>query len=90
MPVILSAGLVKGHPNPRAVDLLEFLFSDSIQANLNRSSTLNPLYLRSVLPPFSAPAGGISLPAPGALTIDYNWSNWSALEKVLPNYVIVG
>jgi len=24
------------------------------------------------------------------MTIEYNWSNWSALEKALPKYVIGG
>jgi len=83
-PVIFSAGLVKGHPNPLASDFIDFLFRDTVQANLSR------YYFRSVLPNSTAPAGGIPLPAPGAMTIDYNWSNWSALEKALPKYVIGG
>src|SRR2546428_657196 len=83
-PVIFSAGLVKGHPNPLASDFIVFLFRDTVQANLSR------YYFRSVLPNSTAPAGGIPLPAPGAMTIDYNWSNWRALEKALPKYVIGG
>src|SRR5256712_10263661 len=70
-PVIFSAGLVKGHPNPLASDFIDFLFRDTVQANLSR------YYFRSVLPNSTAPAGGMPLPAPGAMTIDYNWSNWS-------------
>lgn len=83
-PVIFSVGLVKGHPNPLASDLIEFLFRDAVQGKLSQ------YYFRSVLPNSTAPAGGISLPAPGATTIDYNWSNWSGLEAALPKYVIGG
>ena len=83
-PVLFSVGLVKGHPNPFASDLIEFLFRDTVQSNLGR------YYFRSVLPNSTAPAGGIPLPAPGAVTIDYNWSKWNGLEAALPKYVIGG
>jgi ABC-type Fe3+ transport system substrate-binding protein len=83
-PVIFSVGLVTGHPNPLASNLIEFLFSDTVQANLCAA------YLRSVLASCPGPNGGISLPAPGAVALNYNWSNWSELEQVLPSYVIGG
>ncbi len=83
-PVIFSAGLVKGHQNSRALDFINFLFRDEIQSSVSR------FYFRSVLPGFSDPPGGISIPAPGAVTLNYDWSQWRTLESALPKYVIGG
>jgi len=83
-PVVFSAGLVKGHPNPRALDFINFLFRDEIQSNISR------FYFRSVLPGFPDPAGGIPLPAPGMVVLNYDWSRWSSLESALPKYVVGG
>jgi len=83
-PVIFSAGLVKGHPNPRALDFINFLFRDEIQSNISR------FYFRAVLPGFPDPSGGIALPAPGAVILNYNWSQWSTLQSALPKYVVGG
>src|SRR3989449_7664874 len=85
-PVICSAALGKGHPNPRALDFINFLFRPEIQSNVNMS----PFYFRSVLPPYSDPIGGTPLPAPGAVTLNYDWSQWATLESALPKYVIGG
>ena len=85
-PVIFSAALVKGHPNPRALDFINFLFRPEIQSNVNMS----PFYFRSVLPPYSDPIGGTPLPATGAVTLNYDWSQWATLESALPKYVIGG
>jgi len=83
-PVVFSAGVVKGHPNPRALDFINFLFRDEIQSNISR------FYFRAVLPGFPDPAGGITLPAPGMVVLNYDWSRWSSLESALPKYVVGG
>jgi hypothetical protein len=83
-PVILSAGLVSGHRNPRSQDFIEFLFRDDVQGNMSRFS------FRSVLPGFSDPSGGIPLPAPGAVNLTYDWSQWPSLEANLTKYVVGG
>src|SRR2546426_11140679 len=73
-----------GHPNPRALDFINFLFRDEIQSNISR------FYFRAVLPGFPDPAGGITLPAPGMVVLNYDWSRWSSLESALPKYVVGG
>lgn len=83
-PVVFSASLVKGHPNPRALDFINFLFRDEIQSNISR------FYFRAVLPGFPDPTGGIPLPAPGVVNLSYDWSQWSTLESALPKYVVGG
>ncbi len=83
-PVVFSAGLVKGHPNPSALDFIDFLFRDEIQ------SKVSVFYFRAVIPGFSDPAGGIPLPSPGVINLNYDWSQWSTLESALPKYVVGG
>ena len=83
-PVILSAGLVYGHQNPRSQEFIEFLFSDDVQGNMSRFS------FRSAVPGFSDPSGGISLPAPGAANVTYDWSQWPSLEANLTKYIVGG
>src|SRR2546428_5584076 len=51
---------------------------------------MSPFYFRSVLPPHSDPIGGTPLPAHGAVTHNYDWSQWATLESALPKYVIGG
>ena len=84
VPVIFSAGLVKGHSNPRALDFINFLFRDEVQSNISR------FYFRAVLPGFPDPAGGIPLPAPGVVILNYDWSQWPILESNLAKYVVGG
>jgi ABC-type molybdate transport system substrate-binding protein len=84
VPVIFSAGLVKGHPNPRALDFIDLLFRDEIQSNISR------FYFRAVLPGFPDPAGGIPLPAPGSVVLNYDWSQWQTLESNLTKYLVGG
>ena len=84
IPVVFSAALVNGHPNPRALDFIDFLFRTELQSNLSR------FYFRAVLPGFPDPVGGIPLPAPGAIDLNYDWSQWSTLESALPKYVVGG
>ncbi len=83
-PVVFSVGLVNGHPNPRALDFINFLFRDEVQSNISR------YYFRSVFPGLPAPSGGIALPSPGAVTLNYDWSQWQTLELALSKYVIGG
>lgn len=84
VPVIFSAGIVKGHPNPMAMDFVDFLYRDEIQSNISR------FYFRAVLPGFPDPAGGIPLPGPGTVVLNYDWSQWRTLESTLPKYVVGG
>jgi ABC-type Fe3+ transport system substrate-binding protein len=83
-PVVFSAALVKGHPNPSALEFIDFLFRDEIQSNISR------FYFRAVLPGFPDPVGGIPLPALGAVNLNYDWSQWSTLESALPKYIVGG
>ncbi len=76
-PVIFSAALIKGHPNPTALDFIDFLFRNEIQSNIGH------FFFRSVLP-------GIPLPGPGVVTLNYDWSQWRTLESALPKYVVGG
>ena len=84
VPVMFSAGIVKGHPNPMAMDFLDFLYRDEIQSNISR------FYFRAVLPGFPDPAGGIPLPVSGEVVLNYDWSQWRTLESTLPKYVVGG
>jgi len=83
-PVVFSAALVKGHPNPRALDFIDFLFSPEIQSNISG------FFFRAAIPGFPDPVGGIPLPAPGSVDLNYDWSQWSTLESALPRYVVGG
>jgi len=84
VPVMFSAGIVKGHPNPMAMDFIDFLYRDEIQSNISR------FYFRAVLPGFPDPAGGIPLPVSGEVVLNYDWSQWRTLESTLPKYVVGG
>jgi len=84
VPVMFSAGIVKGHPNPMAMPFVDFLYRDEIQSNISQ------FYFRAVLPGFSDPAGGIPLPVPGSVVLNYGWSQWRTLESTLPKYVVGG
>lgn len=83
-PVVFSAALVNGHPNARALDFIDFLFRTEIQSNISR------FYFRAALPGFPVPAGGIPLPTPGVIDLNYDWSQWSTLESALPKYLVGG
>src|SRR5947208_16493709 len=53
-------------------------------------SNISRFYFRAVLPGFPDPAGGISLPAPGVVILNYDWSQWPILESNLTKYVVGG
>src|SRR5207244_10404658 len=68
-------GIVKGHPNPMAMDFLDFLYRDEIQSNISR------FYFRAVLPGFPDPAGSIPLPVSGEVVLNYDWSRWRKIGR---------
>src|SRR2546427_5584455 len=78
VPVIFSAGIVKGHPNPMAMGFIDFLYRDEIQSNISR------FYFPAVLPGFPDPAGGI--PPPGAREggLQQDWAQWRTPAAPLP------
>src|SRR2546430_16520394 len=84
VPVMFSAGIVKGHPNPMAMPFVDFLYRDEIQSNISR------FYFRAVLPGFSDPAGGIPLPVPGSVVLNYGWSPWRGLGSPWPRMLLGG
>jgi ABC-type molybdate transport system substrate-binding protein len=83
-PVMFCAGLVNGHPNPRASDFIDFLFQEEIQ------SSINAFYFRSVFPWEPDPPGGTTLPVPGQIVLNYDWAQWRTLESNLSKYVVGG
>lgn len=80
LPVMMSAGVVKGHPHEAAGDFFDFLFANETQSNLTR------YHLRSPTLPDAAPAGGLDLE--GVERIEVDWSTWRDLESKLSDYVV--
>lgn len=80
LPVLFSAAVVKNHPHDGAEALVRFLFEEAQQ------SLLANYGFRSVDPDIPPPRGAMELS--GVRSVDFDWSNWAALEAALPRYEV--
>lgn len=82
-PVVFSAGLVRAHAHPGAMEFIQFLFSNETQARLAKN------YLRPVLGNASsaAPQGAIDISVADE-NVTYDWGRWQALQDALPRYEV--
>lgn len=80
VPVVISAGLVRGHPHEDAERFLRFLFTEESQSRLPRS------FYRPVLGNATAPEGGVEVE--GVDMLRYDWAKWAELEAKLKDYEV--
>ncbi len=80
--VLFCVGLVHGHPHNGTTEFIAHLFNTTVQQGLANYA------LRPTVPGHQGPADGLVLA--GARMIDYDWSNWAALETRLSEYAVKG
>lgn len=78
--VIFSAALIEGDRHPATDDFLQFLFSAKAQDALAKH------HFRPAVDGYDEPENALDLSA--ARTIEYDWTQWEALEATLPRYEV--
>lgn len=78
--VLFSAGLIEGERHPASEAFLRFLFSDKAQDALAKN------HFRPVVDGHDGPKDPLDLS--DARIIEYDWTEWAALEAALPRYEV--